>query len=156
MNSLIKITLVSFCILLFSSCMSSKTSNKNEVPFTLLKATSENWRAGIKQGGSGIEYSFVLKVNEIKNISFDSVWVNDQRLSVKIVRNGKIVVDHSQIVSGDNIKIRCSGNDDSTEKIASPKKLKENTVLFRYISNKNDFNYYLVENIVKTKSTPRQ
>jgi hypothetical protein len=52
--------------------------------FELLQATSQEWIAGVRGGGRGVNYSVRLKLITDKQIIFDSMWIAGKQLLIKI------------------------------------------------------------------------
>jgi hypothetical protein len=46
--------------------------------FTMIRATSQEWVAGIRGGGRGTDYSFKLEIATDQDLQFDTVWMNNR------------------------------------------------------------------------------
>lgn len=145
-------------LLVFFGCKSSKVSSDSTTTkaFELMEAYAKPWVAGIKEGGSGVEYTFVLKMGTIDKISFGSVWVNGQKLTAKIVRYNKMLPNQELISSGDEIKVRCSGEKVANTIIQPPKPIKSEQALISYILNGESIKYVVVDEIEIKKAENRQ
>lgn len=147
-----------FPLFLFAlvSCKSTKINSDSGSSFEIMQAYAKPWVAGIKDGGSGIEYTFVLKVGTIEKINFGFVWVNNQKLSSKIVRDNKILPNQELISSGDEIKVRCSGEKKVDTIIQPPKLIENDQALIGYYVNGESIKYVVVDKIEIKKSENRQ
>ena len=147
--------ILSLFILILIGCSSTKKS-LDKAHFELMEAYAKPWVSGIKGGGSGIEYTFVLKVGKISNISFGDIWVNNQKLSSKVVKDNMLLTDQRTIVSGDQVKLRCSGEKVATKEEHAPKPLAANQSLISYYLNDSSIKYFLVETMDIKKDENRQ
>lgn len=99
-----------FLIISVYFLFTSKSCNQKS-SIQILEATSQSWVGGMEQTGSGINYTVKIFCPDYKNknIRFDSLWVNNTVLPVRIFSNE---------VSGDTVTLR------ATEKIIPPKTFK--------------------------------
>jgi len=49
-----------------------------------MRATSQEWLAGVRGGGRGIKYDVRVKITTDKKVAFDSMWVSGKKLSIKV------------------------------------------------------------------------
>ncbi len=78
-----KTTLLTMLIL--SGCAALKPS-KQELPLSLVEATAQNWAGGAAGSGTGTNYAFKLTVHTSEELRFDTVWVKDYALPLKLVK----------------------------------------------------------------------
>ena len=150
-----KLLYVLLLMVFLTHCKSTSKKESNDSSIELIDATMQPWTAGIKQAGSGVEYAFNIKVQE-EGISFDSAWVNGERLYLKVLKDGKIISnDQSQISVGDELKLRCSGSDKIESPISAPRKLEENQALIRYAQG-NKKSYFKISEIKELERSQRQ
>jgi hypothetical protein len=55
----------------------------------VLGATSQEWVAGVRGGGRGVNYRLRIKIRTNNLITFDSIWLAGKRLPVKLEPAGK-------------------------------------------------------------------
>ena len=147
------------------ACTSVKNTNDGSTmkdnSFTLIRASSQSWTAGIPSGGSGTEYYFDVKINSSKGITFDSAWINNKSfplfLSKQNSGNSGVSSDPVTFVKGDSITLRVSDITHSSKVTASAKPPVTYTgaALIGYKVNGKQF-YYSVKEIKKLPSVPRQ
>jgi len=75
--------------------------------FKLLSAESQRVTAGIPGGSGSIEYTFKVIVKTNDKIHFDSVWINNKALPIKVVK-GKVFTGEVQIAKNDTLRLRAS------------------------------------------------
>ncbi len=75
--------------------------------FKLLSAESQRVTAGIPGGSGSIEYTFKVVVKTSDKIHFDSVWINNKALPIKVVK-GKVFTGEVQITQNDTLRLRAS------------------------------------------------
>lgn len=150
-------------ILVFNiACTSVKNTEngamKKDNSFTLVRATSQSWTAGIPSGGSGTEYYFDIKINSAKEITFDSAWINNKSFPIFLSKaNQGVSSDPVKFVKGDNITLRVSDITNSTKVTSSAKPPVAYTgaALIGYKVNGKQV-YYIIKEIEKLPSVPRQ
>lgn len=75
----------------------------------LIKATSQQWTAGIKGGGSGTEYTFVVEVQTTEVLSFGEVILDGQPYTPTVLKQGRTVGQAEQDPQmGDTLNLRVS------------------------------------------------
>jgi hypothetical protein len=144
------------------ACTSVKNTENGETKkdnsFTLQRATSQSWTAGIPSGGSGTEYYFDIKITSSKEILFDSVWINNKSFPIFLSRADQgVSSDPVKFVNGDNITLRVSDITNSS-KVTSPTKppvANTGAALVGYKVNGKQV-YYIIKEIEKLPSVPRQ
>jgi hypothetical protein len=55
--------------------------------FTLIRATSQEWVAGIRGGGRGTDYSFRLEITTDKELQFDTVWMKNRAYPLFVTKD---------------------------------------------------------------------
>ena len=109
-----------FAITLFTaeSCNNEKVSDQGQgEPIILFKATSMNWTAGIKGGGSGREYTFTVGVASDVPVSINAVSINDIDQQFVLIKQGASVSNEELIIAqGDTLDIRVSISGEELEK----------------------------------------
>jgi hypothetical protein len=66
----------------------SNTSH-NHSCLQLLRATSQEWLAGVRGGGQGINYEVRVRITTDKKVEFDSMWVSGKKLVIKVAEQLK-------------------------------------------------------------------
>ena len=69
---------------------SAQIENKKDF-FILLNASSEDWTAGIPNGGRGTEYYFKIKVNTQGKMLFDTAWINNKTFGIYISKGKGLI-----------------------------------------------------------------
>lgn len=156
LKAIIQLSILSSLSLLLGCKSSKPVSTNSEIPFQIHEAYSKTWVAGVKQGGSGIEYTFEIELGEIEKINFGEIWVNNQKLSSKIVKDNKIVQDQNLLLTNDHVKLRCSGERTVDATIKTPIPLEEGQAIISYSLAGNTTQYLLVETIELRKSENRK
>lgn len=146
-------------ILLFTvSCKTQQKVDKGlKDPFTVIKATQEHWHTGVRGGGSGTDYKIQLLINTNKPITFDSIWIANTRLKVKLVKNGSILNNKSDIQKGDTITLRSTllkYEHSKPEQIACPVEKDDLQVLIRYYLDKEP-TFFLTKDLEEVKGPLR-
>ncbi len=157
MNKTLYIILLLVAVFTYSCKTQQKSEKVSNDSFTVIKATQEHWHAGVRDGGSGTDYFIKLLVNTNKPISFDSLWVANTRLKVKVVKNGALLINHSEISKGDTITLRSTllkRDDVKPETILSPITKDDLQVLIQYYLD-NKGNYYLTNDLEEVKGPLR-
>ena len=72
----------------FGALIMKDTVNKNPC-LELLHATSQEWIAGVRGGGRGINYKLRIKIKTDKKVEFDSIWVAGKKLNIKLEEEGQ-------------------------------------------------------------------
>lgn len=141
---------------------SSSENNSINLPsdieyFTLLNAISENWTAGIINGGSGIDYYFKIKINTSEKLIFDSAWINNKSFGIYISRvTTSISNEPVKYGNGDIITLRVSDMKNQNSKAVNsnpPKKFDGAALIGLTINGKRD--YYIIKEIKKQISPNR-
>lgn len=118
-------------------------------PIKLIKATRQKRSAGIKIGGSSLEYSFHFIVTRAGNTVFDSVWINKKGLKT-FVSKKKISTAGSPIKfnKGDTVIVRISEslNDNQSSDSARPPKKYSGAALLSYYFNSKKM-YFEIQDI---------
>ncbi len=138
----------------------SNSTHKKEY-FKLLNAASESWSAGAANGGSGIDYSFKIKIKTPDKIVFDSAWISGKAYSIYITKKTKTVSSQPiKYVNGDTITLKVS--DIHSAKIKNNNPANNNppinykgAALIAYSVN-GIREYFIVKEIKKQKSINRQ
>jgi len=158
-------SVLGFLVIMFQfaiACTSVKNTENGALmkddSFTLLHASSESWTAGIPSGGSGTEYYFEVKINSLKEITFDSVWINNKSYPIFLSKETKAISsDPVKFVKGDSITLRVSDLTNSANP-ASPVKppvAYTGAALIGYKANGKQM-YFIIKEIEKKPSIPRQ
>lgn len=71
-------------ILLLMVLIATEKSCSKQDQLPLLKATSQAWSGGAAGSGRGTNYEIWLQVKDMKEYTFDSLWVQDKRLPVEV------------------------------------------------------------------------
>ncbi len=157
MNKIWLITLIMISVFAYSCKTQQKSEKPSTEPITVIKATQEHWHAGVRDGGSGTDYFIKLLVNSSKTISFDSLWVANTRLKIRIVKNGSVLLNQTEITKGDTITLRSTllkRGDSKPEPIVSPMSKGELQVLIQYYLDKKA-NYLLTPDLEEIKGPLR-
>jgi len=111
--------LPSLCLLLFlllsaekcekSNVNKEHTSTQKPADLVLLEATSMKWVAGIKEGGSGTEYTFTVVVGAKKPVAILDVSINGEKQEYAVIKQGEPVSNMPvHIEQHDTLHIRVS------------------------------------------------
>lgn len=65
-------------------CCTGLLSTRDEHPFKVQDATSQEWIAGVRGGGRGITYTIRIQVTAASSIVFDSIWINNKQLKIDV------------------------------------------------------------------------
>ena len=77
------------CIFGILSCNKPLTSGDDH-PFEILEATSQEWVAGARGGGRGINYKIIIRITtSMSNLSFDSIWIHNKKLQLTIEKGDR-------------------------------------------------------------------
>lgn len=109
----------SLCLLLFllfsaEKCQQANggtSNNASEEPedLALISATSMNWVAGIKDGGSGTEYNFTVVVGTDQPVTISSVQINGTEREHNVHKQGAAVANSPlQIAQHDTLNVHVS------------------------------------------------
>ena len=72
--------------LLFISAMLCSFCFKRTNYFKLIEATEQSWAGGIQGSGRGVNYKIKLLITTDKAIIFDTLWMNNSRYKIEVVR----------------------------------------------------------------------
>ena len=87
MRAIFRIFFGSALLLCFSQCGSCKETSRQiqtNIPFSIEKATYNNWVAGVKGGGSGTNVIVTIKDLDPNNIEVDSLYFRSRKVKVEI------------------------------------------------------------------------
>lgn len=123
-------------------------------PIKLIKATRQKWSAGIKKGGSGLEYSFYFIMTSPGNILFDTVWINKKAFKTfvpekKGSKSGRPV----RYISGDTVVVRATEyiNNNQSSAVINPPLKYSGSALVRYSFNSKRM-YFTIKEISNISS----
>jgi hypothetical protein len=87
MRAIFRILFGSALLLGFSQCVSCKETSyqvQTNTPFSIEKATYNDWVAGIKGGGSGTNVIVTIKDLDANNVVIDSVYFRGRKVKVEV------------------------------------------------------------------------
>jgi len=70
---------------LLAGCSVAQKQAKQD-GFLMLSSTFQNWAGGAAGSGTGTYYNFNMVIKTNKELQFDSVWIKDQALTLKVKR----------------------------------------------------------------------
>ncbi len=74
-------------------------------PLQLQSAFSQNWTAGMAGGGSGINYTFHVRIQTNEKIRFDSAWLNGKSYPIQAVK-GNLYNPRSEFFINDTLLLK--------------------------------------------------
>lgn len=125
--------------------------------FSLLQATSQRFSAGMRGGMSGIEYSFLLRINTKERLLFDSVWIGKYPYKVVVAKQRNFISNEPiSYTKGDTItlKITTYNNSGNYKNIALNQIIYEGDGLIRYTIKTNS-QHFIVKKIQKLELQKR-
>jgi hypothetical protein len=93
MRAIFRILFGSALLLGFSQCGSCKETSyqvQTNTPFSIEKATYNDWVAGIKGGGSGTSVIVTIKDLDANNVVIDSVYFRGRKVKIEVKRSNYI------------------------------------------------------------------
>ena len=97
--------------------------------FSLLQATSQRFSAGMRDGTSGIEYSFFLTINTKESLIFDSVWIGKEAYKVVVTKQRKFISNAPiTYTKGDTISLRITANNIGENNCKQSKKISVDSI----------------------------
>jgi hypothetical protein len=93
MRAVFRILFGSALLLGFSQCGSCKETSykvQSKTPFSIEKATYNDWIAGIKGGGSGTNVIVTIKDLDANNVVIDSMYFRGQKVKVEVKNSNYI------------------------------------------------------------------
>lgn len=132
-------------------------SNKIEVhtspPFEISSGYSESWTAGIRNGGSGIDYYFKTIIRSGETIHFDSLWTANNGMALTAVK-GNVYDPKAVFSKNDTIILRATLIIKGKVLPVKPPKAYAGAALISYsIHSKKQ--YYTVRQMEQKKAQPR-
>lgn len=115
---------------------------QQQVEIELVKATSQEYIAGARGGGRGVNYRFEIKILTDKNIELDSVLVSGKQLPIKpekalsnkAAKNSVVVFTASEFSGGpaDRLNKREEAVEDVNNNAANPSAVQKKSALLYY------------------------
>ncbi len=137
----------------FISCKKNRLLQQNK-HFTILKATSQTWTAGVHGGGSGTEYFFKIIVNSKKELKFDFAWINNIKYEIFLAKESPFISEAPiKLDKGDTITLRVSAMKNNNTKSESPFVFDGEALISYKIKNKQK--YQVVKKITTEESPNR-
>lgn len=107
-------------MMLFAACkLVLNNQNVPENPFSVIESEYYEWHAGVRNGGSGINYQIQLLVNVNKPIFFDSIFVNKSAGKLSVIKQNNLLSDQSKIHKGDTLLLMATILKNQESKIMS-------------------------------------
>lgn len=123
-----------------------------ETHFIVLNAHYEEWTAGAKGSGSGVEYYLKTVITTSDAIKFDSLWTDNKVIPLIVVK-GKVYDPKASIAKNDTVMLRASHKNNSKAIPVKPPVAYKGAALISYTVN-GAKHYYTVTKIQKKQSLP--
>jgi hypothetical protein len=122
-------------------------------PFEIISSYSESWTAGIRNGGTGIDYYFTTHILTNEGIQFDSLWSGNHRMVVTVVK-GAVYDPKATFSRNDTVILRATLiQKGKVEEINSPITYAGAALISYFIKSKRY--YYTVSEMKQKKAKPR-
>lgn len=151
-NNIAFLILMCSVILLFSNCGSAQKF-ETKLPLQLGEVYAQQWVAGVKGGGSGINL-YISIVDNPNDIELDSVFYQGKSTKVFLINNTKAIgrfkseINQQKEVIMSNEPYAEYGNQVKKIPIKLRFDLKDNECILSYIENKKT-KYFKIQNIKK-------
>lgn len=149
------ILVIPIVMLNFSNCASTQNFEKS-MPLTLGEVYYQDWVAGIKGGGSGVNIFIPFSENP-KGIILDSVYFKGKQAKLELRNNNvfigrfKTTVNEKQDIIMSNEPYAEYGNKLPQAPQKTPFNLEEDECIVSYSDN-DKVKYFKIENIIKRES----
>lgn len=148
-NISLAITILAFC-----SCVSTKNEVGRKDAFIFLESEMEEWHGGAPGSNSGTDYYLNVIVNTDNSIYFDSIWGENGAEKIRVLKNGSLINNHSDLEKGDTVQLRVTllKRDSITDKEKPKAQIDNDQVIIKF--KVNDEIKYFVSPTLKEKKGP--
>ncbi|WP_445954889.1 hypothetical protein [Yeosuana sp.] len=154
LKTIVFLLILTFVMVSFSQCASTKKLQE-KAPLEIGEVYYQNWVAGVKGGGSGVNL-YIPVISNLNHIELDSVYFQGKRAKLEAIHPSMVVgrfksnINQREDIIMSNEPYAEFGNKPPKLEKEIPFELKDNQCVIRYIDGEN-IKYFKIDDIIKKK-----